>query len=160
MHPVEKMCRENPSMTALELAQACGVTRARVYGVLKAAGLSAAPADRRVAHESLRPPEATKQMKDGARMTSSFRGDISEILVAGSLMAKGLFVYRSLSGNAPFDLLAYSDGKMWRVEVRTGSRTPGGEFAFNWPRGKAFDVIAAVSITTGEVRFIPPDAFD
>lgn len=59
--------------------------------------------------------------KYGPELTRGTIGAISELRAATNLMEMGFHVFRSLSPQSPCDLIAMKDGKMIRVEVRTGS---------------------------------------
>lgn len=49
-------------------------------------------------------------------------GSTSELSACVFLMRSGYDVFRSLAANTPFDLVAYKDGVLYKVEVKTGRR--------------------------------------
>ncbi len=53
------------------------------------------------------------------KLTSSDHGALNELRVVIDLMAKGYKLFRAINPNSPFDLVAYNEGKLYRVEVRT-----------------------------------------
>ena len=52
------------------------------------------------------------------KLTSANVGANYELKVALDLLEKGFLVFRSLVPNTPFDLVAYANEKMYRIEVR------------------------------------------
>ena len=52
-------------------------------------------------------------------------GARSELVVSADLIARGYYVFRSVSPSAPFDLIAYKN-TVFRVEVTTGVHTKNG----------------------------------
>ena len=89
-------------------------------------------------------------------------GAASELRACAELMRLGFHVFRSESPHAPFDLVAYRDGEIMRVEVKTLRQQ--GTFApsFTFPRNNEYDVLCLVaperffffdsSLTPDEVR--------
>ena len=55
------------------------------------------------------------------KLTSSDHGAVNELVVAIDLMSKGYKIFRAINPNTPFDLVAYKDSKLYKIEVRTGS---------------------------------------
>jgi len=64
-------------------------------------------------------------------LTSSDHGALNELRVSIDLMGKGYKIFRALNPNAPFDLIAYKNKKLYKIEVRTrvfkkdGTLSPG-----------------------------------
>lgn len=54
------------------------------------------------------------------KLTNSDHGALNELRVSIDLMAKGYKLFRALNPNSPFDLVAYKEDKLYRIEVRTG----------------------------------------
>ncbi len=84
-------------------------------------------------------------------------GAINEMSVASHLLKHGYDVYRAISHGAPYDLVASSDGELWRIEVRTCYRRNDGRVSYKDPkcgqdRG-VYDVLAMV--VNGEIIFDP-----
>jgi hypothetical protein len=72
-------------------------------------------------------------------------GAISELVASVDLMRNGFEVFRAVSQACSADLVVLRDGRMWRVEVRTGHRW-NGSLTYPWARkdiGRA-DVLAVV----------------
>lgn len=57
----------------------------------------------------------------GDRFTAVTLGSILELIVSVDMMQRGFSIYRSMSNNAPFDLVAVYEEKMFRVEVKSES---------------------------------------
>ena len=53
------------------------------------------------------------------KITSGNLGAKNELVVAIDLIEKGFNVFRSLTPNAPFDLVAYRNKQLYRIEVKT-----------------------------------------
>lgn len=61
-------------------------------------------------------------------------------------MRQGFYVFFSTSTTVPFDLVAYKDGKFWRVEVRSLSFATPTSPCFGWPGPKQeWDLLIVVS---------------
>lgn len=72
------------------------------------------------------------------------RGAVAELLVAANLMAEGFEVFRALSAACSCDLAVLCNGRLVRVEVRTGARRLDGTLPVPYrkaDRGRS-DVIA------------------
>ena len=154
MHRIVKMLNDDPKLTARELAEMSGTTRANVYQVLRKYGLKAAVAPLVALHETRKPASERRLMLNGSFMTSSFRGDISEYAVVRDFMVRGYHVYKSATGNAPFDMVAYDGKTMLRVEVRSGKRDKAGTLTTNHGNKDLYDVLAVVEIG-GEITYYP-----
>lgn len=57
----------------------------------------------------------------GLGLSPGTMGAISELHVAVDLMEKGFSVFKSLSPNAIFDLIAVTENQLIRIEVKTGN---------------------------------------
>ena len=53
------------------------------------------------------------------KITNVNIGAKNELVVAADLIEKGFNVFRSLTPNAPFDLVAYRNKRLYRIEVKT-----------------------------------------
>lgn len=159
MHKIAEMYISDPSKTAKEIAELSGLSRARVYQVLNEYGFKAAPGKTQNGHTPRAFAHSDRVMRDGKRMTSSFIGEMSEIIAAHDLMSRGFYVYRSLNNGSPFDLVAYSknsdEPNILRVEVKSGSTGNGG-LRHAQPSNKEYDVIAVVELESARVVYKPP----
>jgi len=79
---------------------------------------------------------------DVARSTGAV-GATSELIACAELMRLGYFVYRCESPSAPFDLVAYRDGRCLRVEVKTISMTKYAP-SYTHPVNDEWDLLAVV----------------
>lgn len=61
-------------------------------------------------------------------------------------MQQGFDVFRSVAPHAPFDLAAYRDGRLLRVEVKTLGKpaTPTIVPVFGWPTNDEWDILVVV----------------
>jgi hypothetical protein len=102
-------------------------------------------------------------------------GALAEARVCAELVAQRWEVFTSLTGKAPFDLVAYKDGQILRVEVkgcRAVKRSGGYEVQLRSVRpnrtvnrirhmsASACDVIAVYLEPINTVCFLPSAAFD
>lgn len=96
------------------------------------------------------------QLSIGDKSRRCAIGAINELRASSHLMAAGYYVYRCLAPHAPFDLVAYRDGRCLRVEVKSISY-PNGFFqrdlddviykqapTFGWPTNDQWDVLVIV----------------
>lgn len=90
-----------------------------------------------------------------APLCSGTTGAVGELAVAGQLMREGWHVYRCLSPNGPFDLIAFRDGVTRRLEVRTGKYTSGGSITFPNDRDVYVTEFGVWLPEHGCVEFIP-----
>jgi hypothetical protein len=58
-------------------------------------------------------------------------GAIGELLIAADLMRLRYEVFRALSQSTSCDLLAFRNGKMYRIEVRTAYRLPSQKLTYS-----------------------------
>jgi len=82
-------------------------------------------------------------------------GAISELRVCADLLAKGYDIFRAVSPSCPCDLVAFKQGTLKRIEVRTATKTQDGELNFplaEKDRGR-FDHLAAV--LKDEIIYVP-----
>jgi len=78
------------------------------------------------------------------RLSTSAQGALSEFRAANELLARGAHVYRSISPSAPFDLVIYYEGELYRVEVTTGHYSAAGTL-FHPPKDSSkYDILAVV----------------
>jgi len=63
-------------------------------------------------------------------VSRSTKGAISELLVAGDLLFKGYEVFRAVSPACSCDLIAQKNGRLTRIEVRTGALNKNGSVCF------------------------------
>lgn len=90
-------------------------------------------------------------LRDGF-LTSSSKGAAAELIAVARLMAQGYHVYRCESPSAPFDLVSYRDGRLWRVEVKSlGRRDQSCAPTFSAPANDEWDLLAVVDCDSGWV---------
>lgn len=68
-------------------------------------------------------------------------GAASELVACAHLMSQGFHVYRCESPHAPFDLVAYRDGSLTRVEVKSANGP-----SFSWPTNDEWDLLVVVAL--------------
>lgn len=93
-----------------------------------------------------------------AQVSTGTTGAISELLAAAALMAEGFQVFRALSPACSCDLVVLVNGRLCRVEVRTGKHLADGRVTcgFNSLNDAArFDVLAVVMQESGRVVCLP-----
>lgn len=83
-----------------------------------------------------------------AVLCSGTKGAIGELAVSLDLMNKGYHVYRALSPNAPYDIVAVKDGIAYLYEVRTASSriTLEGIRRLHWPRQNTAGKLVALFV--------------
>lgn len=77
---------------------------------------------------------AAKRFRDrnpAPTVSSGTRGAIGELIVCADLLNKGYEVFRSVSPSCSCDLAVLKDGKLLRIEVRTGHWTLGGKLTYS-----------------------------
>jgi len=80
-------------------------------------------------------------------------GAIKELLAAADLLEQGFEVFRSMSPNASCDLIIHRNGRLWKIEVRTG-RDGKREKVITNNKHRA-NVLAVVTPT--RIMYDPPD---
>jgi Holliday junction resolvase-like predicted endonuclease len=96
-------------------------------------------------------------------LPASTIGTISEMMVCQDLLKSGYYVFRSISPNSPFDIIASKNGSLIKIEVRTAAKRIDGSWGVNKKTGHEndmYDTIAAVLVGTGEIKYIPPINID
>lgn len=97
-----------------------------------------------------------REMNPPTGLATATVGAIAELAVAADLMGRGYEVFRALSPSCSCDLALNIDGRLIRVEVRTGYLTKGGRLTY--PRPKSDDGrndIYAVRTKDGAITYIP-----
>lgn len=77
---------------------------------------------------------------------SRFAGAANELLVAADLFRRGFFVYRGESAESPFDLVAYLDGALLKIEVRQVGRRLDGSISPQLKETDDCDLYAFVAV--------------
>jgi hypothetical protein len=86
-------------------------------------------------------------------------GAASELIVCADMLQRGYEVFRAESPACSCDLLVMKDGKVSRVEVRTGLRDKrSGKLSYS--PGGVHDVMAIVIAPRNEIIYIPPWSAD
>lgn len=82
-------------------------------------------------------------------------GVVSELLVCSDLLSRGIEAYRAVNPQAPFDLVCYSDGKYFSVEVKTAHRGEGSNRTCVNIRNNTgqFDILAVVN-WNGKIHYV------
>lgn len=142
----------NRSLTVKELAEMHGVSRQCVWQVLRRAQMTPSPG---------RPEKKPKvwpkpEPRFGSELPSGIVGAISEQLVAADLFKKGFDVYKSLAANARCDLIVVcrATEKIYRVEVKSASRTPNGSLRCGRTDRNAYDILACL-VGDSEITYTP-----
>ena len=71
-------------------------------------------------------------------------GAMGELIVAADLMERGYNVFRSMSPSAPFDLVAQSGDNLFKIEVRTATKSTVGTVGFSMTETDECDYYAAI----------------
>lgn len=82
-------------------------------------------------------------------------GGMHELLVCVDLLKRGWYVYRSVTQSAPFDLMAFFEGKPYSIEVTTGSYSSRGEVTHAPKDFSTFNYLAVVT-RDGKIFYEPP----
>ncbi|MGH3427951.1 MAG: group I intron-associated PD-(D/E)XK endonuclease [Mycobacteriales bacterium] len=69
-------------------------------------------------------------LRYGRRLTSATTGAIHELEVSCDLLKKGYEVFRALSPSCSCDLAILKDGRLLRIEVRTGHLLKSGKLSY------------------------------
>lgn len=123
---VLQIFHDDPTLPPKKIAELLGVSRQRVYQVLKASGQQL-PAIQYTPREYGRRRTPKPRVITGIAcgpVNCTIAGTVSELLVAADLLARGWQVFLPLVKTSKLDLLATSrDGKsVLRFEVRSGVR--------------------------------------
>ncbi len=69
-------------------------------------------------------------------------GAIKELQVSVDLMRKGYHVFRALSAHCPCDLMAFKNEKIFKIEVKTGTKLQSGKVHWDKTGVKSLDIWA------------------
>lgn len=150
---LRKLISRNPKITAREAAEKLGVSRQRLYQILKTEGIVLA----RPTTILSRPVEKVKEkFSKHEGLPPYVVGEMNELLVAIDLLKLGYDVYRSITGRGLCDLVAVHrvHGNAVRIEVKTAYNVKGKVLASRGAQNK-FDVLARV-FWNGEIQYDPP----
>lgn len=91
------------------------------------------------------------------KISSGNVGAASELMACAHLLTEGYHVFRSESPNCPFDLVAYRNGEMLRIEVKTLNRTGPAALSYPRPGNNEWDRLVLVDYESQRVFVIDPD---
>ena len=80
-------------------------------------------------HWSIKKREEYKKITNGLPPATS--GAISELIACADLLHKGYYVFRTISANSPYDIIATKNGTILKIEVRTGTVLKNGKISVN-----------------------------
>jgi hypothetical protein len=91
------------------------------------------------------------------KLSASTKGALSEMIVCSDLLKRGYYVFRSITPNSPYDVVAEKNGRTYRVEITTGRRGISGSLWYNKhnDRRDRFDVVAVWSPLENEITYTP-----
>lgn len=79
------------------------------------------------------------------KINSTKAGTLGELIVASDLLKRGYEVFRALHPDASCDLVAIKNGKVSRIEVRTGKRLKENKLTYGsnkMRKGNRYDIMA------------------
>jgi len=88
------------------------------------------------------------------KLPSGTVGAIQEMRIAIDFLSNGYYAFRSLTPNSPFDIVAFKDKKILKVEVTTGYVSKTGKIQHPKSAGHKGDVLAIV-LNTKKIVYIP-----
>jgi hypothetical protein len=90
------------------------------------------------------------------KISPGTKGTITEFLVCVDLMKRGYNVFRAISPNSPFDIIAVNHQATHRIEITSGNMI-GEKLIYNkhnkWK--DHFDIIAVVILSGNKIIYIP-----
>lgn len=89
-----------------------------------------------------------------AHLNTGNVGAMHELMVCCDLLKRGYEVFRAISQSSLFDVAAFKDGKLIRVEVTTGAFSTHGKLAHPTKDFSRFDLLAVV--TGRGIEYTPP----
>lgn len=98
-------------------------------------------------------------LTDKPDIPAASMGAVSELIVCADLIKRGYSVFRAQSPACPCDLVVWLGGKLYRVEVRTGSTSVyTGKLLFPFKESDKgrFDIMA-VAKHNGEIAYLNTD---
>ncbi len=84
-------------------------------------------------------------------------GAAAEMAVCADLLMRGYAVFRAVSQACPCDLAVLRDGRLLRIEVKTGYRTASGGVQYPKLSKEHFDVLAIVMRHNREIIYEPAE---
>ena len=150
---LKKLISKNQNITAREAAEKLGLSRQRLYQILKTEGIVLA----RPTTILSRPVDKVKaKFSQHEGLPPYVVGEMNELLVAIDILKRGHDVYRSITGRGLCDLVAVhrTSGVAIRVEVKTAYNVKGRVLASKGNQNK-FDIMARV-FWDGEIHYDPP----
>jgi len=77
-------------------------------------------------------------------LNTSQIGTISELLVCANLLGQGFEVFRSVNPASPFDMVAFKDNELYKVEVKSGYLNEANILQYPPIKKELFDILAIV----------------
>jgi hypothetical protein len=90
-------------------------------------------------------------------MATSTVGTIAELMVAIDLFKRGYSIFKALSPSCFCDLLAAKNGKILKIEVKTGYRNNKGDYGYGRARlekRENYDILAIVVHSNNEINYL------
>ena len=82
-------------------------------------------------------------------------GRYSELLVCCDLIKKGWFIFLNTSPSSPFDIVAYKNKYLLKVEVKTGFiNSATGTLTYAQPRNKEYQALAVYVKNNDKVQYL------
>ena len=98
-------------------------------------------------------------------------GQVSELKVMADLAVKGYHIFNQISGKAPFDIIAYKDGVLKRISIKSTTKQPNtiGKYAIELRRIRSnktsnniykieeneFDILAVYIFKEDKIIYLP-----
>lgn len=85
-------------------------------------------------------------------------GGISELRIAADLLAKGFYVFRSMTANSPCDLIAMNGSITIRIEAATSYPSKAGVLRVPKKKGSnyIYDILALITNNGSVIEYHPP----
>lgn len=93
----------------------------------------------------------------GDKISHSSTGAMSELFVCGELLRIGYSVFRSVSPSCFCDVIAFKDGKIFKIEIRTGYIAKSGKLNHPSQISEDADCFGIYERNTGKVFFVDKD---
>jgi hypothetical protein len=65
------------------------------------------------------------------KLPTGTTGAIAELAVCCDLLKRGYYIFRSISQNSPYDIIATKPGQSFKIEIRTGVPNKNGQISFS-----------------------------
>jgi len=92
--------------------------------------------------------------RSNSELPSTATGALAELIVGIDLIRKGYDTFKSITPCSKFDLVAFKNGAIYKIEVKTAHKLDKGKVSFSPHRHADHDILALYVAETQEILYL------